>query len=203
MIKLMRLIATLLIIGISLSAVGQTTKGSFLLGGQSSLNLDFSSTKSKSDLGSSDQYKKTSFNLRPAIGYFFVDNLALGIELPIQYSSMKDSDDDKMTQSSLVFAPFLKYYFGDSMMKPYVNGSIGFGRGSVSYDFTMGSDSYSMSLFAYQLGAGLSIFLHEKVSLDLGLSWSSTSTTQVEDNPTNSKTISSGLGFGIGIFVVI
>lgn len=168
------------------------------------MNLDFSSTKSKSDLGSSDQYKNTSFNLSPAIGYFFIDNLALGIELPIQYSSMKDTDDDKMTQSSLVFAPFLKYYFGNSMMKPYVNGSIGLGKGSVSYDFTMGSNvSYSMTMFAYQLGAGLSIFLHEKVSLDLGLRWSSTSTTKVEDNPTNSKTINSGLGFGIGIFVVI
>jgi opacity protein-like surface antigen len=204
MIKSMRLYATLLIIGISLSAVAQTTKGSLLLGGQTSLNLDFSKTKWKSDLGSGDDSKSTSFEFSPELGYFVIDNMAIGVSLPINYSTMTDSDDDKMTRSSFVFAPFLKYYFGDSMMKPFLNGSIGFGKGSMKYDLGSGfSDSYSMTMFAYQVGAGLGVFLNEKVSLDLGLRWSSTSTIQVEANPNNSKTTSSGLGFGIGVFVVL
>ena len=92
----------------------QTESGNFLFGGSS--KLGFSSTKTKlSAEGESYDYSKTkAFNFSPQIGYFVIDGLAFGVEIPIT-SQVEEIDfiGQEMTRKSIAyaFAPFARYYF--------------------------------------------------------------------------------------------
>jgi hypothetical protein len=64
----------------------QTEKGTFLLGGETKLNFSSVSSKFESDDVNEDLGKITTLEFSPQIGFFVIDGLALGMELPIMYS---------------------------------------------------------------------------------------------------------------------
>ena len=181
-----------------ISLKGQTEKGKVLIGGETKLNFTSLNSKWKSDVSSGDNGKSTNLEFGPQIGFFVIDGLVLGAELPIKYSSETDENDNKNSSTSLAFAPFVRYYFGTSNIKPYLQGEVGFGNLKMKYGPTM-----SAKMFLYQIGAGLGIFLNEKVSLDIGLGYESVSIKPKENNNTNFRTIGHGFGLGIGIVVVL
>jgi len=187
-----------------ISLKGQTEQGNVLLGGETKLAFTFLNSKWKTDDDSGDDGKTTNLEFSPQIGFFVVDGLALGVEIPIMYSSEKDEDDDKFSSTSLAFAPFLRYYIGTSNVKPYLHGEVGFGNLKVKYDPATGSsDDASAGMFLYEIGGGLGIFLNDKVSLDIGIGYASVSIKPKEDNDVNYRSISSGFGLGIGLVVVL
>lgn len=168
--------------------------------------MNFTSLNSKweTDDNSGEAGKTTDLEFSPQFGFFVADGLALGVELPIKYSSEKDEYDDKYISTTMAFAPFIKYYFGTSNIKPYLLGEVGFGNLKMKYDPATGSsDDFSAGMFLYEIGGGLGIFLNEKVSLDIGLGYTSASIKPKENNDINYKSISSGFGLGIGIVVIL
>ena len=182
---------------------GQTEKGNVLLGGEAKLNFTFQQI---------DDHEKNTFReLSPQIGIFVADGLALGVELPISYlSSNREASIDEIGiyYRSTLFAvtPFLRYYFGKSHIRPYLHGKAGLGSSKTEITF----ESFSTHVvippvylasrrFLYEIGGGLGIFLNDKISLDFGVGFTSQSIIPDEDTNSNNSSITSGLGFGIGI----
>ncbi|MDD4374679.1 MAG: outer membrane beta-barrel protein [Bacteroidales bacterium] len=199
----------ILSIGLVLFSIGfvanaQTEKGNFLVGGESKLNLTFLNSKLKDDDGSENGPKTTNLEFSPMVGFFVADGFAVGLEVPISYTSEKDVDDDNMKTTSMAFAPFVRYYFGSSNIKPYLHGTAGLGNLKMKFDPASGSSEETLyGMFIYQIGGGLGIFLNEKVTLDVGLAYASVSLKPKENNNTNFRGISGGIGIGIGIVVVL
>jgi outer membrane protein len=182
---------------------GQTEKGRVLLGGSSKLDFTTTSSKIKMDGNNADEGKSTKFEFSPQIGYFLSNGFAMGVELPI-ISSTQTDDDDKYTSTSLAFAPFARYYFGAGNVKPYLHGSVGFGSVNVKYKPSMGTSSEtSGSLFIYQMGGGIGVFLNERLSLDFGIGYSSATMKPKEDNNVNYRSVTSGIGVEIGFIILL
>lgn len=192
----------LILFSIGFVAKAQTEKGNFLLGGESKLDLTFLNTKYKSDDVSENGPKTTNLEFSPMGGFFVADGFAVGLEIPISYTMEKD--EEKTSTTSIAFAPFVRYYFGSSHIKPYLHGAVGLGSLKAKLDpGSSASREISYGMFLYQIGGGLGIFLNEKVSLDVGLAYASVSLKPKENNNTNYRSISSGIGIGIGIVVVL
>jgi outer membrane protein len=183
----------------------QTEKGTFLLGGETKLNFSSVSSKFESDDVNEDLGKITTLEFSPQIGFFVIDGLALGMELPIMYSLEKSENEDKYTSTSLAFTPFIRYYFGKGKIKPYLHGDVGFGNLKMKYEDNLSgtTSENAASLFLYEMGGGLAIFLNDKVSLDIGIAYASQSLTPKDDNVNNSKIITSGFEAGIGIVFML
>ena len=64
-----------------------TAKGNWIIGG--STNLGFTSNKATQKSGdfSVDGQKTTNFNVTPTVGYFAIDNLAVGLNLGMKFKN--------------------------------------------------------------------------------------------------------------------
>lgn len=186
---------------------GQTEKGHVLIGGEAKLNFTFQ----KIDYTG----KKTYGEFSPQIGIFVADGLALGVELPISYSSSKREatiSEFGINSSSTLFAvtPFIRYYFGTSLIRPYLHGKAGLGSKEIEITFEPFQTNIivppvyqSYRVFLYEIGGGLGIFLNDKISLDFGVGFASQSIIPDEDTNFTNSNILSGLGVGIGILAVL
>lgn len=184
---------TITILLFTLSAFAQfTSQGTFLLGGSSNLGLNFLSSKSKLGDGDfQDGPKTTSFNISPQVGYFIIDNLAIGGTL--DFSSEKETFDDlKYTSSNVLVGPFVRYYFD----KLYAEGSIGVG--SAKTDFGSGENKSSLS--AWSIGAGYALLLNDAVALEPRIGYASTSGKNKETDITSKN---SGLFINLSLFVYL
>jgi len=176
---------------VSMGAFAQTEKGKFIFSGAS--ELSFSSMTSQmeydgKDIG--DDHKVTSFNIKPAVGYFVMDNLSLGLNF--DYESEKYENDKNKT---FMVGPMARYYFGSSKFKPYVHADLMFG--SMKNEGENYEINYNAS--AWDLGAGVAIFLNDYISIDLGLGYASF--TAVNDDDDKAKLKTKGVAFNGGFSV--
>jgi len=96
-------------IGVSTSLVGESYVPDLL-------NLGFLTSKAD---GSDMKTKYTVFNLMPKFGYFFADNLALGLNAAIAVYSEK-YDGYKSTNTTFGIGPFARYYFPGTKVMPFL-----------------------------------------------------------------------------------
>lgn len=193
-----------LVICYAVSITAQTEKGNILLGGSSNLSLLNTKSKWKDDNDDGKIGNTFDFEFTPRAGYFIMDNLAIGLEFPISYSKYKDDNDNVDKETTYAIAPFARYYLGANKIKPFFQAEIGFGGYKQQRDpanFPASEETYG--LFLFQFNGGASFFINEKVALDLSLGYSYLSSKQKEDNPDNYKTIHKGIGFGVGVIVVL
>ena len=165
-----------------LALQGQTEKGNVLLGGDTKLDI----TSQKMDVTDNAIRKSTFIELSPQIGFFVADGLAMGVELPISYSSNR-LGNSKSSYTILAVSPFLRYYFGKSNIKPYLHGGAGIGMLKFKSDL-LSLFNGSETMFNYDIGGGLGIFLNDKVSLDIGV---------------ETGTFTDGLVYGVGFVVLL
>jgi hypothetical protein len=232
------LCATLLSIGVFAQA--ETEAGIFLLSGAT--GLDFASQgvtgTDPSDAWNDDNKQSASnMDLKLMGGYFVADGFAIGLSVGYESETNKqESNSDetsgnyryvyessyKSTTSTMIIAPTLRYYFGESGV--WLQTSYGFGSmtekdesdysqtetevstGNVLYsdsDSDSDSDSNPMSIFT--LGAGYAISLSDNISLNPSVGYAMSSVT-IEDGYTNSsgndedlKINMSGMTFNIGV----
>ena len=189
-----------LLILLSVSLKAQTEKGTLLIGGASDLNLVFQSLESRMD-SDFDDLTSTSVVLVPQIGYFIIDDLALGARFVLGYNSYEIDNGDKRRITSFSFSPFVRYFFGEKNIKPYVNGEIGVGVRNQINDSQYFPDS-STDIFTYRLGGGLAIFLNDKVAFDIGAGYKYESNNQDSNNFESSMKIHQ-IDLEIGIIVLI
>ncbi len=246
----MKKIFTILFAGIlSLDVSAQTDQGSFFLSGSTALDFASESISDRSPSvlwPSGSEFNASEWEFEAVGGYFVVDGLAVGLMIGYESESTEsittsDVNDFTLglsgerkttstdTESTFVFAPMARYYFGES--GAWAQAAYGFG--SVKYkseykeevpswygtNYDSENDlSGSMSVFALQ--AGYAIYLSDNISLNptLGYQWRN---TNVKDGYTNQQdvydsfgnylytidveedleTSSSGMTFGLGITV--
>lgn len=109
------------------------------------------------DVQNEDPDNIVTINLAPNLGFFVIDNLAIGGLLDI--NSVKVGDN-----KSNVFgiAPFGRYYFGASNIKAFLHAQVGYI--SSKYDFGIGDETISGAQFGG--GPGLAFFLNDHVAIE-------------------------------------
>lgn len=204
-------LAGFLLLGIVFSVSAQTQKGKFLLGGGSSLNLSSANSK-LTDLSDEEQNLKTyEIKFSPQTGYFFVDNWAVGMKIPFDYSLIKVDNNSKDKSTSLIIAPFVIHYFGNGKLKPYLKAGVGWGTEKMVYildDLSIDPDYYSkeeykFSQFLVDAEAGISVFLNEKAAIDLGISYTSLTLKQQQGKSLNNFNDKNGFDFNIGFSIIL
>jgi len=173
---------------------GQTEKGKFLVGAGTNLNYSYTELGFESD---DSNFKKSSdtsnYNASLSGGYFIENNLLIGTSLNLGYSEVEFGNSDTKTKT-IVVNPFLRYYFGKTTTKYFLNAGIGFGNTRIE------STSFDVDnrLFTYQLGGGASVFIAKNISIDLKLEYSYSSVEDREDNPNNFKSVIKGVNSTVG-----
>jgi len=186
------------------SLKGQTEEGGILIGANTNLNFSYMNSNWKSDNGDGDMGSTINLEVSPKVGYFVLDGMAVGLEVPISYSMQENANEDKYTTTSFAGTPFLRYYFGSTNVKPYLHGQVGYGMAKIHYDPAYGfSDDFSANMFLYEVGGGVGFFINETICIDLGIGYASVAIKSKEDNENNYRTITSGLQMAIGIAVVL
>lgn len=149
------------LMGFGQTASSQTNKGNFILGASSS--LEFSSFSVKMEHGSN--HKSNTLEITPRAGYFFANNLAIGVQ-PSVDKKVQKIDGKKNTKTTTMIFPFALLYFGKGTVKPFVQAAFGPGWNNYSYQ-------EQEKLTGFELGGGLAFFINPNVSFDMNLKYAS------------------------------
>ncbi|GAB2788451.1 hypothetical protein HNQ93_003072 [Hymenobacter luteus] len=159
MLKTYCLLALGFIVCTANTALSQTTKGTRVLG-LSAGNITYQKNGG---------YRQISGQLSPSIGTFVANNVALGIAVPVGYSSVKSPYGPRNIQRNLELGllPWLRYYL-PSTSPHRLFGELS--AGGVLNSYRTKADSYtyknsSVSLLA-SLGVGYSYFITPNVGLE-------------------------------------
>jgi len=192
--KLLMIVAVMAFV--STASFAQTEKGKMIVSGAS--DLSYSSVKETPEQngreGESTKYK--NFNISPTLGYFVMDNLAVG--LMFDYTSQKEKEEgsEEGKYNTFMFGPMVRYYFGTTNIKPYVHADVMFG----SSKSEQGNTETKYKSTGWDLGGGVAFFLNEYVSIDMGLKYGSLTEKNKDNSEYKYKT--KGLAFtgGFSIF---
>lgn len=121
----------------------QTEKGDVLVGG----NLGFQTGENASQ-----------FNLSPNVGVFVANNFAVGAALNIN-----SSKQGILRTSTFGLGPFARYYFGQTMTKPFLVTEFNFLSSSIK---TGENARISNNGFGWLLGLGFAAFVNESVAVE-------------------------------------
>jgi outer membrane protein W len=187
----------------ALQLTAQTEKGSLLLGGSSSLSpgsagFRFSTTTARLDNGVDlSDNKSYGLNFSPAAGYFFADNLAVGMSLGIGFNGYKSGDSDTEWSNSFSLSPFFRYYVPlTDKVKPYAEARYSYFSSSSSFNSDERSNSNSVGG-----SIGTAFFISSKTSLDLFLNYNylfSRDEVSFSGFPVDVKYNTSVLSFNVG-----
>ena len=178
--------------------VGQTEQHNFLIGGSMSLNK--TNLKWKSDNESGDYGTEFNFNLKPSFGFFVADGLAIGLNLDIEFSEENNDEEDETLKSSMnCLGLFIRYYFLNLKVKPFLHGDISTGNINIKAESSYyGSNSINGSVTKLDFGGGVAFFFTDNTSLELIAYYGNSSVKPNDDNYSNYRQIQSGLGIDIG-----
>lgn len=129
-----------------------TAKGKVMLAGSS--DLSFSSISPE---GGDSQ---SEFKIRPTIGTFVADNFGIGVML---------NYEDYENRSLFLLGPIVRYYFGTSNIKPFLQGEYMFGN--YKYEGIFEDTDIKSDVNAYAIGGGAAFFLNQYISIDFGLGY--------------------------------
>ena len=161
------LIAFLLSAG---TLLGQfTAQGNFMMG--STLGFSAANSTITQDYGTGDVAKEnptyTQFSIAPSVGYFLIDNLALGIGLDYTFNQVKNPNQATNKDSDLLFGPFARYYVPmTDDMSFYLEANFGFGNSSDDQEVGGVPQNISTNIFAVGVGPGFTIFSSDAVGIE-------------------------------------
>ena len=185
-------------------AKAQTEKGKVLLGINASFVSHYEGFKIQKKYV--ETAKTKNFNFSPIVGSFVTDHLVLGIGVPISYSQ-RETDNGILTKSTSALTYFMRKYFdtNPNHLKTYLQGGIGFGRMTEKYDSGVGPypEPDIQKMLLCDLSFGLAFFLGEKVSLDVGVGYSSVTLKPKKYTGDERKIISNGFSSTMGIVMVL
>ena len=162
------------------SVFAQTNKGNFVLSGNTNLNVLFSNTSVGTDSIETGKIKNNQFAFTAAAGYFLIDNLTAGISATYSYDYTTskpgmygESSVGTITQAFTIM-PQVNYYLPvQGKLKPFVGIGVGY-LWLEQKDSRVNENEnkvYSMSGTSLSGGAGLSYFINQSVSFDLGFQY--------------------------------
>ena len=200
------------------SSFAQTEKGKFFIGINS--NFNFTSTSKKSTATSADGSSFSSvtsptlnnFTADLKVGYSVIDKLVGGLD--ISYSFI-DAEDPVNRTTTYVISPFVRYYFLENQIKPFINAQFGFGSfdrelGLVTFfdpasqSFTQNIAELNTSIQSLKIGGGVSYFVTKNISLEFILNYINTNyttTNPFDGNVFEETTTGIRSLFGFSIFI--
>lgn len=160
----------LYVIFICSTANAQTEKGHFFTGisttlssvgtGPEMFGVGFSSSQTIVGGEGNEPVKSYSVNLVPRIGYFIADNIALGLDVNLSYSLIKNESSGE-SQSYLFggLGCFGRIYFPLTKVYPFVELNAGLGNALLNEKITsyFYQESNESESFFYNLGGGLGL----------------------------------------------
>jgi outer membrane protein len=175
-------------------------------------SLGFSTIKTKSDADGfeePDPDKLTTLTLQPKIGYFLVDNLAVGVDFSLSmlnYRSGSEDEEMKYKSSVLAAGPFVRYYFKGGKVTPYLEATALFGSVKNKYESDtewMDDEEYTSKIHSFEGGFGIAIPVGNRSAFDLMAGYNSFTMKDKEENEDNTRNIigSFGLRFGFVFFL--
>lgn len=141
----------------------QITKSNWMVGGTAS----FSSYKSSSEITA--QYQQNTLQLSPTVGYFLIDNLAIGLRPSITYQRL--SNDNPLTDISI--GPFIRHYFlqPENRINLFAEGGYAYGqRSGRAQTFVQKSNAFAFS-------GGPVLYFNSSVGLEMFISYTTTKFT--------------------------
>ncbi|HFK5571968.1 porin family protein [Elizabethkingia anophelis] len=189
------LIGAFALLGFAASA--QTEKGSWVVGGSTSIGFNNVSTKVKSGNTTFDGPKVNTFTIAPSAGYFVIDKLSVGLDLAYTNATTK-YDGAKTTSNTFAILPTATYYFTDNtVIKPYLGAGIGYASNTEKEEYRGKSNEYTVDGFAWKVKGGFAYFFTSSIAADLGLSYSQFSN---KDNGVRTNVNTFGVGVGLSVF---
>ncbi len=169
---------------------GQTNQGNFILGG--AFDGEFGNNKSSHTVGNitttyTNNYTHIAFN--PKLGYFVVNNLAIGINLGIG----SDKTDGNLNSSNLSVGPFIRFY---SPIKLFGEAYLGY-RSQKYYN----NVPYTANGADFSVGGGFAWFIGKKVALEPTLKYAGYYIKNAAD--TDYKYYHGGMVVGLGFLVYL
>ena len=193
-------IALILFLLLFMTTFSQTEKGKFLINASSTLNFRFDSNSVKGDSYSRDAGSTKYFTISPKIGYAIKNNLFIGIDLTYDYLDIDDKDYGyKSTTNSILASPFVKYYFLQKKIKPFLLAKYGFGSSTDKSLFIFGSNepyTDKRKFSKYNIGAGISYFFNKNINIEFSLNYSKS--VRKPNDTENEKNISNSFNSNIG-----
>ncbi|KMQ72720.1 OmpW family outer membrane protein [Chryseobacterium koreense] len=183
----------------------QMEKGSWIVSGKTGVGFNSATSKYSANGQSIDGPKVTSFSITPGVGYFVINNLAVGVDL--SYTSTKTTFKDSSIginyedkQSMFAILPNATYYFATAnKLKPYLGAGIGYGS-ATSIDFYNDQETTKGGLLWGAKG-GMVYLLNSNVGLDLGVAYNSFTTNETVESTKVKTTIDTfGVNAGVSLF---
>ena len=169
----MKRLLTILLALFTLSIHAQTSKGSFMVGGDASLNFN------NGDSDNSTSSKSTSLILNPTAGYFFVNNFSAGLSIPfdVSWSTTKISSlpsEYDGNGHSLGIAPFVRYYIPVKSFFIITHAGYGWYSSKTSYEYidvmtgaVIGTNEYKNKYRTLTLAAGPTFILSPHTAIEI------------------------------------
>jgi hypothetical protein len=198
------------------SLEAQTSRGNALLGLSSSFNM-MGSAFSPLNLGYSRisyqgkgsgfakpaDIKVLSLNSMPRLGYFVMDNIALGMEIYLAASIQKGGTYEKYKDLLYCAGPFIRIYGPPANVMLFIDSGYGIGAGTTSWVESGGAKGDSKAkLLNYYLSPGVTFLVGERISFDISGIYNVFSVEDTKDNPYNIRVVNEtiGLRFGMTLF---
>lgn len=196
-----------------LSVSQPTQQGNFVIGSR----IGFSTAKSKVDVQSTtgsikgDGGSSAQFNLAPGIGYFFLDNFALGIGMDWLKTNSSTGVDlnggtaapQKSDNNNILFGPFMRYFIPMGEDKAFFIGTtVGFGNSKNQFTADNKTQSIDNSLLTIGVGPGFTIYSKNGLALEALVKYNyarSNSEIDVQGVKRVSKTWTNAVDFSVGL----
>jgi hypothetical protein len=159
----------------------QITKKNWMVGG----NASYSSYKHSST--ATVQYEQNIIQVSPAIGYFLIDKLAVGLRPSISHQKQ---DFDNTTYTHISIGPFIRQYFlqPDNRINLFAEAGYSYGQ------FTGRDQPEKRKSNTIALSGGPVFYFNSSVGLEMFLSYTSKKFT---GSPGRNNELVFGLGFQI------
>lgn len=163
------------------TSLAQFNQGRMLVGGSASFS---SMTYKETFMGSTSPNSTTNrFSITPKVGYFVINNLAVGLDASFS------TENESTVTTTFMAGPFVRYYVKPGL---FFQGEYLLGSGK--------EDNTESSISSWSAGIGYAIFLNDHIAIEPTVAYTSNVTKYKEDNE---KDIVTGLAVAIGFQIYL
>jgi len=192
-----RLLSLILISAIGTHAFAQIEKGRIIIFSGTDLTMAFGkSVFENAGINISDS-KSRNISVSFGAGAFVANNIAIGIEVPIENSYLA-IDNDVEAQSSYGIMPFSRAYLSQSNFNPFISLGVGYIHISNLPNF-LEANLYNGIMI--EGGLGFTAFISENIGFDCQLLYGYSQMKNSEDS--NLKLKVKALGIQVGFSIVL
>ena len=143
---------------IQVSMVAQILdQGNFIIG--STVGFSTANSQVNTNGVTNEGLSARQINIAPSLGYFLMDQLAVGLGADFTLNAVTQPNKDKTEDSDLLFGPFARYYFP---VEEHIAGFFvaNFGFGNSKDEQIVGTDKQKIqtNVFAFGIGPGLTVY---------------------------------------------